>query len=141
RRPARLPGPGAGAGEPHSCFGHGVQRSDWRLPGQQSGHAALTAFIADIEEGPARPSRVKRADRLSKSFDMARSRLTITGLVFAIAFAAVGIRLVDVSVLPGIAEPRIAAAASSAVNAAGRGDIVDRNGLLLATTLPSASLY
>jgi len=73
-----------------------------------------------------------------------RARMLFTAALLTAAFAVVGVRLVDAAA-PG----RLAAAAASSpapreVRAAGmpgRADIVDRNGVLLATTLASAGLY
>ena len=70
-----------------------------------------------------------------------RTRLLAAGVVFAMAFLVVGWRLVDIAVLSAGGEPRIAAAAPAAAARSGRADIVDRNGVVLATSLSTASLY
>ena len=70
--------------------------------------------------------------------ETARDRLLILGLVFVAAFLGVAARLVEVTSSP------VAVATRSAPPAAwntARADIVDRNGVLLATSLPTASLF
>ena len=69
-----------------------------------------------------------------------RTRLLAAGVVFTMAFLVVGWRLVDIAVFSAGTEPRIAAA-PAATPRSGRADIVDRNGVVLATSLPTASLY
>ncbi|MDE0994006.1 MAG: penicillin-binding protein 2, partial [Rhodospirillales bacterium] len=58
-----------------------------------------------------------------------------------LAFGVIAMRLVDLTVMNGGAEPRVASAVPISNGVVGRGDITDRNGLLLATSLPTASLY
>ncbi len=70
-----------------------------------------------------------------------RTRLLAAGVVFAMAFLVVGWRLVHIAAFSTGSEPRIAAAAPAATLRSGRADIVDRNGVVLATSLPTASLY
>jgi len=70
-----------------------------------------------------------------------RNRLLVTGIVLSLAFAAIGVRLVDLTVFQAGGEPRLAQIESNPEVASGRADIVDRNGILLATSLPTASLF
>ena len=75
-----------------------------------------------------------------RAIETGRTRLIVTGAIFLLAFSVIAGRMIDVTVLhraarrapiwPGAEEP-----------AAGRADIVDRNGVLLATSLPTVSLY
>ncbi|MFB3054924.1 MAG: peptidoglycan D,D-transpeptidase FtsI family protein, partial [Alphaproteobacteria bacterium] len=53
----------------------------------------------------------------------------------------IAFRLADVSVVKTAGEPGVAAAAQARAFTAGRADIVDRNGVILATSLNTASLY
>lgn len=87
-------------------------------------------------EGPAVLDGARK-----RAIETGRKRLLVAGMVFACAFIAVGIRLVEVS---------SSQAGTSAVALIQktpirppllRADIVDRNGILLATTLPGTSLY
>ena len=88
-----------------------------------------------------RPAQSDRhADPAEHSLELGRRRLTITGVLFLLAFLTVGGRLVDVSALSDGSELRLAGVAATDLPGR-RADIVDRNGEILATTLPSASLY
>ncbi|MBL8660708.1 MAG: penicillin-binding protein 2 [Rhodospirillales bacterium] len=71
--------------------------------------------------------------------ETARSRLAITAIFFILMFAVTVGRLVELSVMGAEAGPRVSRHASAQM--AGRADITDRNGVILATSLPSASLY
>lgn len=73
--------------------------------------------------------------------EMGRSRLLIAGALFATAFAVIAIRLVDVTLLSEGNEPRLAQSPGIASHQTDRADIFDRNGILLATSLKTASLY
>lgn len=75
-----------------------------------------------------------------RALETARNRLLACGVIFVLAFLVMAGRLVDLTLLGGSPERR-AAAAISGVEAAPRADIVDRNGVLLATSLPTASVY
>ncbi len=86
-------------------------------------------------------TRIDLEGNIKHALETGRNRLLVTGVVFMIAFVAISVRLVDLTVFgPGIRPPvaHVAAAAPSVVN---RADIVDRNGVILATSLPSASLF
>ena len=83
-----------------------------------------------VPDGPAK-----------RALDGCRPRLAVTSAVFILAFAVLGLRLVQVTLLPGaITVPHIARFHPAPPPAPGRADIVDRNGRLLATTLDSPSL-
>ena len=70
-----------------------------------------------------------------------RTRLLVTGMVFACAFAVLGLRVLDVAVLRGAPRAAIAEREQPRPETARRADIVDRQGRLLATSLPAPSLY
>jgi cell division protein FtsI (penicillin-binding protein 3) len=70
---------------------------------------------------------------------LARARLRIVAAMFALALAGLGARLVDLA-LPAAGEA-VAAAPAPAVAPPRRADIVDRNGILLATDYPKASVF
>ena len=61
--------------------------------------------------------------------------------ILSLAFAVVGLRLVDITLMQDAVEPRAARAPQAETLQFARADIVDRNGVLLATNLPTASLY
>lgn len=87
-----------------------------------------------------RPATVRLTGGAARALEVGRLRLMITGVVLALAFLTVGVRAIDVSIFRAGNEPGLAAAEAGAPPV-GRADIVDRNGILLATSLPSASLY
>ncbi len=91
---------------------------------------------------PLRREQVVHLDGSAKRvLETGRTRLLVTGALFAIAFAVVALRLTAVSLLQQGDEPRIAQSSAANGLLVGRADIVDRNGVVLATTLPTASLY
>lgn len=77
-----------------------------------------------------------------KALDVARTRLLVGGALMATAFLVIGVRLVDVTVFAESGPSRQAIARNIATeNQMDRANIVDRNGVLLATNLMTASLY
>ena len=100
------------------------------------------------DDNPCRPKHFKPAPcgalpvegPEKQSLEMSRTRLLVTGLLFSLAFLAIGLRLAEVMLLKD-GEPRMARAHQRAHPATVRADIVDRNGVLLATTLEMPSLY
>jgi cell division protein FtsI (penicillin-binding protein 3) len=73
-----------------------------------------------------------------RALETARNRLLATGLIFVVAFLVVACRLIDLAAFGGGVDKRVVADAGQSV---GRGNIVDRNGIVLATSLPTQSLY
>jgi cell division protein FtsI (penicillin-binding protein 3) len=95
---------------------------------------------APAESTPPHAARPVRLEGVKhRALETARNRLLATGVIFALAFLVMAGRLVDLTVLGG--SPGRTFAAQSAAKAVGRGDIVDRNGVVLATSLPTASVY
>jgi len=76
-----------------------------------------------------------------QALEVGRNRLLVTGIVLTLAFAVIGARLVDLTVFKGGGEPQLAIIDHTPGAPADRADIVDRNGILLATSLPTASLF
>ena len=76
-----------------------------------------------------------------QAIEVGRNRLLVAGAFFAVAFALIAVRLVDIAVLRGLNEPSMTRESSTSVLKTGRADIVDRNGVLLATSLSVPSLY
>ena len=75
-----------------------------------------------------------------RSLETARTRLVAGAALFALGFAVIGARLVDVTVLR--ADPEAGAPRSGTVpHTPQRADIVDRNGQLLAASVPARALY
>jgi cell division protein FtsI (penicillin-binding protein 3) len=74
------------------------------------------------------------------AMETGRNRLLVTGMVVFMAFALVGGRLIAV-VTSSPDTTKKTARTTAKPNVATRGEIVDRNGIILATSLPIASLY
>jgi cell division protein FtsI (penicillin-binding protein 3) len=82
------------------------------------------------------------AQRLSAAIETGRQRIVISALVFSLTFGAIGLKLVDLMAFGSDADGALAThALPAAAPAADRADLRDRNGLIVATTLPSVSLY
>lgn len=81
-----------------------------------------------------------RLDGVHKqSVEVGRKRLLLGAGLFVVAFSAIVARVADLTLLKEGYEPRQATRAQP--YAASRADIVDRNGVILATSLATASLY
>ncbi len=74
------------------------------------------------------------------AIETGRTRLIVTGAMFTLAFLVIAGRMVDVALLKGGSGQHARASKDSEL-AFDRADIVDRNGVLLATSLPTVSLY
>ncbi|MCK6454336.1 MAG: penicillin-binding protein 2 [Alphaproteobacteria bacterium] len=92
---------------------------------------------------PANPvaGRVRIEGEVKQALETGRNRLIVTGALFALAFTAISARLFDVTLIGRGAEPRVATAPRLGALETFRADITDRNGVLLATSLETASLY
>jgi cell division protein FtsI (penicillin-binding protein 3) len=75
-----------------------------------------------------------------QSLETSHTRLIITGVLFCLAFLVIGARLVEVAGFKS-GDARLAHLHVAERPEVARADIVDRNGVLLATTLESPSLY
>ena len=85
--------------------------------------------------------RVELEGTRKQEIETGRLRLVVTGALFALAFAVVGGQLINVSLLGIDYRPRAHHGDGVAGYSGARADIVDRNGVLIATNLPAASLY
>jgi cell division protein FtsI (penicillin-binding protein 3) len=92
---------------------------------------------------PANPAagRVRLEGEGKQALETGRNRLIVTGALFAAVFLVIAGRLVDVTLIGRSAEPRVASAPRAGALETFRADITDRNGVLLATSLETASLY
>jgi cell division protein FtsI (penicillin-binding protein 3) len=99
-----------------------------------SGGDGVVLSAAAIAEGPVCLEGTRK-----RVLNTARTRLIVTAIVFVLMFTVTAGRLVELSILGAESGPRVTRHASG--QAVGRADITDRNGVLLATSLPSASLY
>ena len=85
--------------------------------------------------------KIKSEDRIVNIIETGRNRLLVAGLLFALSFSAIAIRVVELSITN---PPRDNAERSYSIPTKSptiRADIVDRNGILLATSLPTTELY
>ena len=89
----------------------------------------------------APPEKIRIEGDRKTAIETGRNRLMVAGALFTAAFAVIGIRVVDVSVFSDTAEPRYSRSIAKDEKHTGRADIVDRNGVLMATSLRTASLY
>jgi cell division protein FtsI (penicillin-binding protein 3) len=95
--------------------------------------------IAEPEVDRAPVSATLRLEgAVKEASDTCRGRMFFLAIAFCAAFVVVGGRLVEVMAMQASDGPM---AQSTTAAPLGRADIVDRNGLLLATNLPTASLY
>lgn len=102
----------------------------------------VSAQVRDDAPPPANPvaGRVRLEGEFKQALETGRNRLIVTGALFALVFAVIGGRLVEVTMF-GRGEPRTAQTPRDSVLGTFRADIADRNGVLLATSLETASLY
>ena len=75
-----------------------------------------------------------------RAIELGHTRLMFGGALFLMAFLGVALRILDVGVF-GATDGANLAASPAAEAVVDRADIVDRNGVLLATSLATASLY
>lgn len=97
----------------------------------------------DLRAGrpPLRQDVVHLDGSAKRVLETGRTRLLVTGALFAIAFSVIALRLAAVALLQQGEEPGVAQRGAAPALPVERADIVDRNGVVLATSLPTASLY
>src|SRR5215467_3541988 len=106
----------------------------WRKPASPEPAAAANA-AAGARYGSAQ-ERLK-----GDAQETARQRLVVTSALFAMVFVAVALRMGYVSLLRDGAEPTQRVAARGGSIQSERADIVDRNGAVLATSVPVMSAF
>jgi cell division protein FtsI (penicillin-binding protein 3) len=99
----------------------------------RSAHPCHPHHDAASNGGPLRLEGVNK-----ELLETGRNRLVLCAGLFTFAFAVLCWRLVDVTVLSQPHEPQVDRAIALPLE---RADIVDRNGILLATSIATASLY
>jgi len=75
----------------------------------------------------------------ANALETSRNRMVVAGALLSLAFMVIAGRLVELTAFRDTSEPMRVARTAAAPKE--RADIVDRNGMLLATSLPTASLY
>ena len=88
-----------------------------------------------------RSETVRLEGHAKQAIETGRNRLIMAGCLMGLAFVTVGVRVIDLSAVRNHSEPALSASADDATLTVGRADIVDRNGLLVATSLRTPSLY
>ena len=92
-------------------------------------------------DGPERRTRLRIEGDAKQAMETGRNRLVVGALLFAMAFAVVAGRLVEVGVLGTAPERNTATIWDVDPDRFARADIVDRNGVVLATNLPTRALF
>lgn len=78
----------------------------------------------------------------SRAIETSRTRMLVTAMMFLFLFGAIAVRMVEVAVFDANpAKPRALPQARTEALEMARADITDRNGSVLATSLPTVSLY
>ncbi|MFY7962889.1 MAG: peptidoglycan D,D-transpeptidase FtsI family protein [Elsteraceae bacterium] len=100
-------------------------------------------WVGDSGAGPSQPRRrwmvwLGLSNGRADPVETAHNRLVLGAGLFACGFIAIGLRLLDVTLI-NTPEPRLTAARKTIP--VDRGAIIDRNGVLLATSLPTISAY
>jgi cell division protein FtsI (penicillin-binding protein 3) len=91
---------------------------------------------------PFKETAPRKLDGVRKhALETGRNRLLVTAVVLSLTFAAIAVRVVDLTVMTNGFEPLTAQADRDNGQPTGRANILDRNGLILATSLPTVSLY
>ena len=79
--------------------------------------------------------------RRLQALEIGRTRLIAMGALFTLAFLVLGGRMIELTMFGREAMSAIRAATPNFEHVVGRSDIVDRNGVVLATSLPTRSLF
>ncbi len=93
-----------------------------------------------VPSSPAH-SNPRTGGRSAPAIETGRTRILMMVGLAVFAFTSICVRLVDLAMFQVAEEPATARVAYKAGVTTQRGDIVDRNGVLLATNLTTASLY
>jgi len=110
----------------------------------------MTIAAQRFDENPCRPRHFKPPPCVAivpdgpakQALDACRTRLFVTGGLFALVFAVVALRVVEIVVVGGgTAESQIGRFRIVTAPVPSHANIVDRNGNVLAATLDSPSLY
>lgn len=94
---------------------------------------------------PSRPTTVRRIEGPERqALEVGRTRLIVAGVMFSLAFGLLALRALDLTLLrPGqpASLAHLSAPGAAPATIAERRPITDRHGAVLATNLPTASLY
>ncbi|MDG2034500.1 MAG: penicillin-binding transpeptidase domain-containing protein, partial [Rhodospirillales bacterium] len=87
------------------------------------------------------PDRIVFEGARKQALETGRNRLMVTGVLLALAFVMIGGRVVELTLVSRDVSERPPRLANTDTTLNVRADITDRNGILLATSLPTAALY
>ena len=93
------------------------------------------------EVKPSREPKLRLQGSTTRAVETGRLRLIVTAGLFGVAFTMIGARLVDLMVLNEGPAAVAAKPHGMARAATARADIVDRNGVIVATNLPTVNLF
>jgi cell division protein FtsI (penicillin-binding protein 3) len=93
------------------------------------------------EVRPAGQGKLRLHGMTMHAIETGRMRLFVTAGLFALAFSAIGFRLVDLMLVSGGPSARTARAVTAPAPLSSRADIIDRNGVIVATNLPTVNLF
>ncbi|MEE2761219.1 MAG: penicillin-binding protein 2 [Pseudomonadota bacterium] len=97
----------------------------------------------DVQDSPASeiPGLLQLQGIKAQALNTSRNRLIVTGVLLALAFAVIAGRLVELAVDRDATQKNTARISETPKPSKVRANITDRNGILLATSLPTAALY
>lgn len=90
---------------------------------------------------PRGATRIRMDGVRKRALDIGRNRLLVTGAVILLAFGSVCARLVDLMLSDGATLTTAEVVRAGETPVVSRADITDRNGFVIATSLPISSLY
>ncbi len=93
------------------------------------------------QRAASKPCAAFTDKRMEHVVEVSHTRILFAGAMLMLAFGAISVRLIDIALLQEATEPRVAHSTRVEAMRMDRADIVDRNGVLLATNLNTASLY
>lgn len=94
------------------------------------------------EVRPSRTPKLRLDGATKRVVDTGRIRLIVTAGLFGLAFIGIAGRIVDLMLLENaLGIPAARTSAKIPTPAHHRADIIDRNGILIATNLPTVNLY
>jgi cell division protein FtsI (penicillin-binding protein 3) len=92
------------------------------------------------EVKPAAAPKLRLRGSTTRAVETGRMRIIVTATLFGAAFTMIGLRLVDLMVFND-SPAKVVRAQGAVAPMPPRADIIDRNGVIVATNLPTVNLY